>query len=307
MIFNTLEKNNLQSFPYIFKPDTQNGFNFSSTASAVEKIQNNLINNQKLSPKKKKLSDIIDWQNRNKDESFVKDIDCDQCYGVFISYVEIYNNYIYDLLDEQQMELPNGNRLNYRSKRIMEDAKKRYYVQGAKEVEARNSNEACELILKGMDRRRTASTRMNSDSSRSHAIFTIRVVQAPLELEGVLPIEDKNLIRIGQLSIVDLAGCERANKTKAVGVRLKEANNINNSLLTLRKCFDYLRENQKGASKLVPYRDSKLTHLFKSYFEGDGIVKMIICINPNLNEYEEIIQVFYLIFFPIFSKFFINV
>lgn len=291
MIFNTLEKNNLQSFPYIFKSDSQNGFSFACRPDIAEKMQNNLIINQKSTPKKKKIIENNGWQNRVKDESFVKDINCDQCYGVFISYVEIYNNYIYDLLDEQLMEGCNGNRFK-RSKRIMEDSTKRYYVQGAKEVEARNANEACELILKGMDRRRTASTSMNSDSSRSHAIFTIRVVQAPLELEGVLPIEDKKLIRIGQLSIVDLAGCERANKTKAAGDRLKEANSINNSLLTLRKCFDYLRENQKGASKLIPYRDSKLTHLFKSYFEGDGIVKMIICINPNLNDYEEIIQVF---------------
>ncbi|OTF81477.1 hypothetical protein BLA29_013154, partial [Euroglyphus maynei] len=75
--------------------------------------------------------------------------------------------------------------------------------------------------------------------------------------------------------------------------RLREASNINNSLLTLRQCFDVLRENQKSqnGNKIVPYRDNKLTHMFKSYFEGDGKVQMIICVNPGLEDYDETLQV----------------
>jgi len=64
--------------------------------------------------------------------------------------------------------------------------------------------------------------------------------------------------------------------------------NINNSLLTLRTCLETLRENQlTGGNKLIPYRESKLTQLFKSYFDGEGTVKMIVCVNPRADDYDE--------------------
>lgn len=66
--------------------------------------------------------------------------------------------------------------------------------------------------------------------------------------------------------------------------------NINNSLMTLRSCMEILRENQiQGTSKMVPYRDSKLTHLFKNYFDGEGQVRMIVCVNPRTDDYDETI------------------
>ena len=66
--------------------------------------------------------------------------------------------------------------------------------------------------------------------------------------------------------------------------------NINNSLMTLRSCLEILRENQnQGTNKIVPYRDSKLTHLFKNYFDGEGQVRMIVCVNPRADDYDETI------------------
>ena len=66
--------------------------------------------------------------------------------------------------------------------------------------------------------------------------------------------------------------------------------NINNSLMVLRTCIETLRENQlTGANKMVPYRDSRITHLFKNYFDGEGKVKMIVCVNPRADEYDETI------------------
>lgn len=60
--------------------------------------------------------------------------------------------------------------------------------------------------------------------------------------------------------------------------------------MTLRSCLEILRENQnQGTSKIVPYRDSKLTHLFKNYFDGEGQVKMIVCVNPRADDYDETI------------------
>jgi kinesin family protein 23 len=66
--------------------------------------------------------------------------------------------------------------------------------------------------------------------------------------------------------------------------------NINNSLMTLRTCLEILRENQLyGANKMVPYRDSKMTLLFKNFFDGEGQVEMIVCLNPNVEDYDETI------------------
>lgn len=74
----------------------------------------------------------------------------------------------------------------------------------------------------------------------------------------------EKVITVGQLSLVDLAGSERNSRTKTSGERLREAGSINNTLMTLRSCIEILRENQQnGTAKMVPYRDSKITHLFK--------------------------------------------
>lgn len=71
---------------------------------------------------------------------------------------------------------------------------------------------------------------------------------------------------------------------------------INNSLMTLRTCLEILRENQtQGTNKIVPYRDSKITHLFKNYFDGEGNVRMIICVNPSIDDYDETIVSIYLL------------
>lgn len=96
---------------------------------------------------------------------------------------------------------------------------------------------------------------------------------------------------ISQLSLVDLAGSERTTRTHCTGDRLREANNINANLMVLRTCMETLRDNQTGggASKIVPYRDSKLTHLFKNYFDGQGRVAMIVCVSPSSSDYDETI------------------
>lgn len=98
---------------------------------------------------------------------------------------------------------------------------------------------------------------------------------------------------ISQLTLVDLAGSERTKRTNNEGDRLAEAGKINQSLSTLRKCFDQLRENQRrgGQYSTVSYRDSKLTYLFKNFFEGSGRIRMIVCVNPMPAEYDETVFV----------------
>ena len=151
---------------------------------------------------------------------------------------------------------------------------------------------------KGLRQRRVAETSLNLTSSRSHSILTVHVVRVPYDEDNGEVYYDENDLDLtkyaSSLHFVDLAGSERQNRTKAAGDRLKEAGNINNSLMTLRRCIEALRKNQKsstGHSEPVPYRSSKITHIFRNFFEVLGGVKLVICINPAAAEFEENLNV----------------
>ncbi|KFZ47810.1 Kinesin-like KIF23, partial [Antrostomus carolinensis] len=186
----------------------------------------------------------------------------------------------------------NGDFIPPQSKILREDQNHNMYVTGCTEVEVKSTEEAFEVFWRGQKKRRIANTQLNRESSRSHSVFIIKLAQAPLDADGDNVLQEKEQITLSQLSLVDLAGSERTNRTKAEGNRLREAGNINQSLMTLRTCIEVLRENQmNGTNKMVPYRDSKLTHLFKNYFDGEGKVRMIVCVNPKAEDYEESLQV----------------
>ena len=95
------------------------------------------------------------------------------------------------------------------------------------------------LLFSAQERRRVAKTLLNQSSSRSHSVFSIRLVTAPLQKDRFYPVN--NNIHVSEMSLVDLAGSERAKRTENTGDRLAESNKINQSLLTLRQCFDKLR------------------------------------------------------------------
>lgn len=102
-------------------------------------------------------------------------------------------------------------------------------------------------------------------------------------------LQDNGKICTSQLSLVDLAGSERANRTKNTGIRLEEGSRINQSLLYLRKCLRDLREQQKNTSAKVhvSFRQCKIMWLLKSFFENGGDCRMIVCVNPHINDAEE--------------------
>lgn len=175
---------------------------------------------------------------------------------------------------------------------VREDGNHNMFVHGVTEIEVKTMEEALEVFLVGQKRKRVGHTILNAESSRSHSVFTIRLVQAPVDNQGEHVVQDRAAITVSQLSLVDLAGSERTNRTGNTGQRLREAGNINNSLMTLRTCLEILRENQMtGSSKKVPYRESKITHLFKNYFDGEGQVRMVVCVNPRAEDYDETAQV----------------
>lgn len=277
ILFKTI--GNHQAEKYVFKPDKLNGFEMQTDVDADFDRRDDL---RRVRSKLGVGSSTESLASLSESDIYPLPGFVDQnIYSVFITFVEIYNNGVYDLLDD-------GNTKSIQVKIIREDYMHNMFVHGVTEVEVKSPADAMALFHKGRKRKRTAYTDLNAESSRSHSVFTIRLVQAPMTSANVT----KNQITISQLSLVDLAGSERSNRTKNTGARLKEASKINNSLLNLRICLEILRENYTtGGNRMVPYRDSKLTHLFKMFFEGGGYVRMIVCVNPRVNDYEETIQV----------------
>ncbi|XP_069030580.1 kinesin-like protein KIF23 [Embiotoca jacksoni] len=300
MLFNSIGP--FQAKRFVFKPDDKNGMEIQDQVNALlerqkrdsqQSVPKTPSSRQKADPE---FADMISSEEACKSES----VDEDCCYSIFVSYIEIYNNYIYDLLEDAPFDpirpkwLAGGTpvRTNEfvppQSKILREDQNHNMYVAGCTEVEVKSTEEAFEVFWKGQKKRRIANTQLNRESSRSHSVFTVKLAQAPLDADGDHILQDKNQVNVSQLCLVDLAGSERTSRTRAEGSRLREAGNINQSLMTLRTCMEVLRENQMyGTNKMVPYRDSKVTHLFKNYFDGEGKVRMIVCVNPKADDYEE--------------------
>ncbi|XP_071825337.1 kinesin-like protein KIF23 isoform X3 [Apostichopus japonicus] len=286
VIFNSL--GDLQAKKYVFRPDRANGMDVQTEADAMMERQKKdlmpLTQRTTSTPRRKEKEDFSNIV-RVPDTTRVNGLVEDNMYSVFVSYVEIYNNYIYDLLEEMPDTI---SAKSLPSKSLREDSNHNMYVANCNEVEVKSADEAYIVFLKGQKQRKVAHTKLNTESSRSHSVFNIRLVQAPLDPAGEEVLQDKNEICLSQLSLVDLAGSERTHRTKTSGDRLREAGNINASLMTLRTCIELLRENQtNNANKIVPYRDSKVTHLFKNYFDGEGKVRMVVCVNPKAADYDE--------------------
>ncbi|NWH66467.1 KIF4 protein, partial [Geococcyx californianus] len=186
-----------------------------------------------------------------------------------VSYLEIYNEDILDLL------CPSRDRSQIS---IREDPKGGIKIVGLTERRVTCAQDTVSCLEQGNNSRTVASTAMNSQSSRSHAIFTISVDQKKKN--------DKNGVFHSKLHLVDLAGSERQKKTKAEGDRLKEGININRGLLCLGNVISALGdENKKGG--FVPYRDSKLTRLLQDSLGGNSHTLMIACVSPADSNLEE--------------------
>ncbi|GLV32118.1 subito [Carabus blaptoides fortunei] len=193
--------------------------------------------------------------------------------GIWVSFAEVYNEYIYDLLQ------PKPARGKQRPKlRLGQDEKGNTYIKNLTNISVSSGLEAYEILQYGMHHLNYASTSVNAHSSRSHCIFTIKLAQ-------VYSTE----VQITQFNFCDLAGSERAKHTNNIGVHLKESNNINTSLHVLGRCIKTIRASQKNInmSSRAPFRESKLTRLFqRSLIGGEGIA-MIVNVNPHRDMFDE--------------------
>ncbi|KXX79031.1 Kinesin-like protein KIF1A [Madurella mycetomatis] len=203
-------------------------------------------------------------------------------YNVRVSYFEVYNEHVRDLLVPV---IPH--QAPYYLK-IRESPTEGPYVKDLTEVPVRSLHEILRYMRIGDNNRTTASTKMNDTSSRSHAVFTIMLKQIHHDLET-----DETTERSSRIRLVDLAGSERAKATEATGQRLREGSNINKSLTTLGRVIAALADPKKqhghrrtkSMSSVVPYRDSILTWLLKDSLGGNSKTAMIACVAPS--DYEE--------------------
>lgn len=200
----------------------------------------------------------------------------DVSYNVRVSYFEVYNEHVRDLL------VPRTDPPHYL--RLRESPSEGPYVKDLTEVTVRNYADLMKHMRQGDVSRTTASTKMNDTSSRSHAVFTITLKQIHHDLST-----DETTERTARIRLVDLAGSERAKSTEATGQRLREGSNINKSLTTLGRVIAALADPKQGGKRktkdVVPYRDSILTWLLKDSLGGNSKTAMIACISPS--DYDE--------------------
>ncbi|KAL7383139.1 hypothetical protein ABVT39_005426 [Epinephelus coioides] len=197
-----------------------------------------------------------------------------------VSYLEIYNERVQDLLKRKTAPADGG-------LRVREHPRDGPYVENLSKHLAHNHSDMEDLIILGNANRTIANTGMNDLSSRSHAIFTISFTQAHFDAE--LPRET-----LSKIHLVDLAGSERADATRATGTRLKEGANINKSLTTLGSVISALADlsvgglsTKKKKQLFIPYRDSVLTWLLKDSLGGNSVTTMIATISPADVNYAE--------------------
>ncbi|KAM6898364.1 kinesin-like protein KIF20B, partial [Lycodopsis pacificus] len=214
------------------------------------------------------------------EDSFCLDVDSNVRFSVWVSFCEIYNDNIHDLLEQ----VPSGHHKRT-VLRLSQDVKGNSFIKDLRWVQVNGSEEAYRVLKIGKKNQSFSSTRLNHVSSRSHSIFSIRILR--VDDVGV-----PRVLGISELSLCDLAGSERCSRTRNTGERLKEAGNINSSLLTLGKCINSMRLNQHTkVPHHVPFRESKLTHFLQFFFCGGGRVSMVVNINRNSFCFDETLNV----------------
>ncbi|KIR30825.1 kinesin [Cryptococcus deuterogattii LA55] len=193
--------------------------------------------------------------------------DLNLSYTVEVSYIEIYNEKVRDLLNPK----------NKGNLRVREHPSLGPYVEDLSRLVVENYTQMMTLMDEGNKARTVASTNMNETSSRSHAVFTLILTQKRHDPQTKMTGE-----KVSKISLVDLAGSERQASTGATGTRLKEGANINKSLTTLGKVIAALAQagqNKRKKEEHVPYRDSVLTWLLKESLGGNSKTAMIAAIS----------------------------
>lgn len=190
-----------------------------------------------------------------------------------ISYFEIYNEIFYDLLDPTSRKPLS----------VLEDSNKGMTVKNLSVLQPRDVDHLLEMLRFGNQNRKQHPTDSNAESSRSHAVFQITLRRKDYSAEQEMSIQ------VSKMSLIDLAGSERATvaykSCRSVSLH-REGGNINKSLLALGNCINAL-SNPKQAATYVPYRSSKLTLILRDSLGGNCQTLMIATVSPSRNHYME--------------------
>ncbi|XP_054153934.1 kinesin-like protein KIF11 [Oppia nitens] len=191
-------------------------------------------------------------------------------YTVRVSFLELYNEELYDLLSS----IDDTTKL-----KIYEDSTRKgsIIVDGLEDITVHSKAEIYDILRKGSAKRQTAATLMNACSSRSHTIFSVTVHIKESAIDG------EDLVKIGKLNLVDLAGSENIGRSGAIDKRAREAGNINQSLLTLGRVITSLVDRCPH----IPYRESKLTRLLQESLGGRTKTSIIATISPNIADADD--------------------
>lgn len=193
---------------------------------------------------------------------------------IWISFAEIYNENVYDLLK------PSGATKRKNLKIIANDGNS--YIKDLTSIHVGTASDAYDVISSGLQQVNYASTNINVNSSRSHCILIFNVIHFSYP----------DRYSLATYKFCDLAGSERLKKTENVGDRLKEAQRINTSLMVLGRCFDLMYQNQQSKSKeVVPFRESKLTMMLQRSLLGHEKITTIVTMAPKIGFIEENLQV----------------
>ncbi|XP_059216876.1 kinesin-like protein subito [Stomoxys calcitrans] len=200
---------------------------------------------------------------------------------IWVTFVEIYNELVYDLLAPTN---PNSSKTKNTTTRknlkiVCNDGN--VFIKGVTSVYVKSSEESLRLLRAGLQKLTYASTSINANSSRSHCIFFV----------DVLKYFRSGVISETSYKFCDLAGSERLDKTGNMGSRLKEAQRINTSLMVLGRCLDAANSISAGKGDRVPFRESKLTMLLQAALLGKEKLTMIVNVTPTDKYYEENLNV----------------
>ncbi len=202
---------------------------------------------------------------------------------ISVSFIEIYNESINDLLNNTKTNLE-----------LRETQNKEVVVNNLTEIKIKSQQEALNLLIKGNESRIVASTKLNEKSSRSHCIFRLNLEITKNIKKNNFDDEEEisKIILKSHINLIDLAGSENSSKTGCVGQRLKEGSNINKSLLALSNVINKLSQNYgsnniNSSNFFINYRDSKLTRLLQNSLGGNSKTVIICTITDDGEHYTE--------------------
>ncbi|ORZ10584.1 kinesin motor domain-domain-containing protein [Lobosporangium transversale] len=228
-------------------------------------------------------------------EDHIVDLPNGMAYAVWISYAELYMDKIYDLLGEAAASngtVPSSINSQKPALDLRTDITGQKYIHGLKEIRVRTLDEALLVLQTGLAQRHV-SVALSKTPSRSHFVFTIKVLKTPQLGNSAAETAAIGKTSVSRLSIVDLAGSERLHSASSNLQKQREIVNINSSLMHLRQCLEVFKTNLQPKVKSrqpVPYKQSKLTQTFQAALNEKSNrtkISVVVNVNPRHDNYEE--------------------